>query len=271
MGKKKNRSKVLAGALIGLFLTGMAALCLVLGGPIIGLVSDPAAFRGWVEQLGWLGKLGYAGMMALQILVAFIPGEPLEIAAGYAFGFWEGTLWCMAGAVAGSVLVFGFVRKLGVGAVETFFPREKIDGLWFFRDPKGLTRIAFVLFLIPGTPKDLMTYCAGLTRMRLRDWLLVCSVARIPSVVTSTLGGDALGESDLTLALTVLAATALLSVAGALVFRRLSRGRAARCGAAPAIPGAAAPSSGYRNRRRPGRRLPAGSPPGENPACGTGG
>ena len=93
MNVKKIRRKVLAGALMVLFLAGMAALFMVLGGPVIDLASDPAAFRAWVEELGWLGKLGYAGMMALQILVAFIPGEPLAIAGGSAFGFWEGTLW----------------------------------------------------------------------------------------------------------------------------------------------------------------------------------
>lgn len=270
MRAKKSRRKVLAGLLMVLFLAGMAALFMVLGGPVIDLASDPAAFRAWVEELGWLGKLGYAGMMALQILVAFIPGEPLEIAGGYAFGFWEGTLWCMAGAIVGAVAVFAFVRKVGIKAVEAFFPREKIDALWFLRDEKRLTRTAFLLFLIPGTPKDLMTYCAGLTRMRLRDWLLICSLARIPSVVTSTASGGALGVSNRTMALAVLGATAVVSLAGALAFRRLARDSGRRLGRAPSIPGATVPSPTYPDRPRPDKCPPVGSLPDESPASGTG-
>ena len=223
MKTEQTKRRIIAGALVTLFLGAMVALFLALGGPILSLVADPASFRAWVEEMGWLGKLGYVGMMAVQIIVAFIPGEPLEIAAGYAFGFWEGTLWCMTGAVLGATIVFLFVRKLGVKAVEAFFPREKIDSLKFLKDEKRLTRAAFLLFLIPGTPKDLMTYCAGLTKMRLRDWLLICSVARIPSIVTSTIGGDALGMSNLPFALAILGATALISVGGVLLFRRMTR------------------------------------------------
>ena len=266
MDTTKKRRKALAGGLTALFVAGMAALCMTLGGPILRLAGDPVAFRAWVEDLGWLGKVGYAAMMALQIVAAFIPGEPLEIAGGYAFGFWEGTLWCMTGAVLGSIMVFAFVRKAGVQAVEAFFPRDRIKALGIFQDEKRLTRAAFLLFLIPGTPKDLMTYCAGLTRMRLRDWLLVCSVARIPSVVTSTLSG-ALGASNWEAALIVLAATAAVSLAGALAFKRLTR----RSGRVPPIPGAAAPSPTYPDRPRPGRRPPVDNPPGESPASGTGG
>lgn len=221
MKTEQTKRRMLAGALVTLFLGAMAALFLALGGPILSLVTDPASFRAWVEKMGWLGKLGYVGMMAIQIIVAFIPGEPLEIAAGYAFGFWEGTLWCMTGAVLGATIVFLFVRKLGVKAVEAFFPREKIDSLKFMKDEKRLARVAFLLFLIPGTPKDLMTYCAGLTKMRLKDWLLICSVARIPSIITSTIGGDALGMANLPFALSILGATALVSVGGVLLFKRV--------------------------------------------------
>ena len=77
--------------------------------------------------------------------------------------------------------------------MRVFFPQEKIDKLRFLRDQKRLTRIAFLLFLIPGTPKDIMTYCVGLTNMKLSTWMVICTLARIPSILTSTLGGDALG------------------------------------------------------------------------------
>ena len=110
-----------------------------------------------------------------------------------------------------------------------------------------------------------MTYCAGLTRMRLRDWLLICSLARIPSVVTSTASGGALGVSNRTMALAVLGATAVVSLAGALAFRRLARDSGRRLECAPSIPGATVPSPTY-----PDRCPPVGSLPDESPASGTG-
>ena len=68
----------------------------------------------------------FTGMMILQVIVAVIPGEPLEIAAGYAFGAVEGTFLCILGTFIGGMLVFLLVRRFGLRAVEVFFPAEKL-------------------------------------------------------------------------------------------------------------------------------------------------
>ena len=162
-------------------------------------------------------------MMALQIIIAFIPGEPLEIGAGYAFGAIEGTALCLLGALLGGTAVFLLVRRFGMKVVAVFFPEEKVRGLSFLKDEKRLNLIAYIFFLIPGTPKDVMTYMAGLTPMKLPFWVFLTLTARIPSVLTSTIGGDALGASNYTAALWVFAATALISGAGVLLYRRFTR------------------------------------------------
>ena len=203
----------------------MVGLFFALGKPMAALFEDPERFRSWVREMGAGGRLAFVGMVAVQIVVAFIPGEPLEIAAGYAFGAWEGTLLCMLGAGVGGMAVFLLARKLGVRAVEAFVPREKIDSLGFVRDARRLTLWMWILFLIPGTPKDALAYVAGLTRMRLRTWALITTVARVPSIVTSTLGGDALGAGQIGVAAAVLGATALAAVAGALLWRRFGAKR----------------------------------------------
>lgn len=66
---------------------------------MLKFVSEPEKFRAWVDGHGIYGRLAFIGMMVLQVFIAIIPGEPLEIGAGYAFGMWEGTLLCMAGAL----------------------------------------------------------------------------------------------------------------------------------------------------------------------------
>ncbi len=223
--RSSRRSKLLAGAAIALFVLALAAFAILAWKPLVGAFEDPAAFRSWIDARGPWGRVLFLGMMTLQVIVAFLPAEPLEIAAGYAFGAFWGTLLVWAGLILGSLAVFLFVRKLGVKAVEVFFPREQIDSVRFLNDEKKLGAAAFFLFLIPGTPKDLLTYCAGLTKIRLVPWLLLTSIARLPSVLTSTLGGNALGLKRYGLAIAVFAATTALSVLGILLYRARERRR----------------------------------------------
>ena len=193
------------------------------GRPILALASDPDRFRTWIAERGGWGQMAFVGMMALQIFVAIIPGEPLELAAGYAFGAWLGMGLCLAGAALGSMVVFLLVRGLGVRVVETFFPRKKIMELSFLKDARRRDVLIFTLFCIPGSPKDLLTYVSGLTNISLARWLLLTTPARIPSIITSTMGGDALGMGNLPFAAAVFAVTLLISGAGILAYRRICR------------------------------------------------
>ena len=84
------------------------------------------------------------------MVVAIIPGEPVEIGAGYAFGAVEGTLLCMLGTVTGSMAVYFFVRRFGVKAVEIFFPVEKIEQLRFLNTAKKRDTLMFLLMFIPA-------------------------------------------------------------------------------------------------------------------------
>lgn len=222
----QRRKKIGTVLLAALFVAATVLVCVLAWEPLAGLVSDPEGFRSWVAAQGVWGPVVFVGLMVLQIIVAFLPGEPLEIAAGYTFGFWGGTALCMTGALIGSVAVFLFVRTWGRRAVELFFPREKIESISFLRDERKLNSLVFLLFAIPGTPKDVMTYAVGLTNMRLPVWLLISTFARIPSIVTSTVGGDALGLQNYTFAIIVFAATLVLSGAGLLIYRGICRRRA---------------------------------------------
>lgn len=202
-------------------------LLLAVGRPMLRFIQDPGGFRAWVDGHGVWGRIAFVGMMFFQVVVAIIPGEPLEIAAGYAFGFWEGTLLCQIGIFLGSLTVFLFVRNWGIRVVEVFFPREKIQKILsskLLRDRKKRDALTFILMFIPGTPKDILTYCAGLTDMPLGTWLLISTIARIPSVVTSTIGGNALGLQDYWFALAVFGVTLALSLGGWLLYRRMDKG-----------------------------------------------
>ncbi len=219
------RRKTVSILSVAVFVLLLVLLTVFVGRPLLANLKNPEEFRAWVDARGTWGRVLFVGMIVLEVVVAFIPAEPLEIAAGYAFGAVWGTVLVWIGLILGSLIVFLFVRRFGVRAVEPFFPREKIDSVRFLNSEKKLNAAAFVLFLIPGTPKDLLTYCAGLTKIRLLPWLLLTSVARLPSVVTSTVGGDAIGEKEYLTAFVVFAATAAVSAAGMLLYRAVRRKR----------------------------------------------
>ena len=213
------RQKIIILAVMALLLAAFAAIGIAVGVPLVRSASEPEHFRKWIESLGLWGDFAYMALVALQVVVAIIPGEPVEILGGYAFGVWHGTVLYLIGAFLGSVIVFLFVRKCGRAAAEVFFSKEKIESLKFLHTSPKRTLIFSIIFTVPGTPKDLLVYFAGLTDMKLSTWLIICSFGRIPSAITSTIGGSALGEGEYSSAVLALIITAVLSLAGFWVYK----------------------------------------------------
>ena len=217
------QKKLIAWAAIAIFLLLSAAVGWFIGRPLVRFASRPEEFRLWVDGHGLLGMAAYVGMVFLQVVVAVIPGEPLEISGGYAFGAVQGTVLCMLGAFLGSVVVFAFVRRFGRELVEVFFPKEKIESLRFLQSSPKRDLLFWLVFVVPGTPKDLLCYFAGLTDLSWGKWLLICSLGRVPSIVTSTVGGNALGGKNYLFAILVFAGTLAVSAIGLLIYRGLCR------------------------------------------------
>lgn len=221
MSIKKKRVLV---TILLLVLLGLSVIIFwTVGKPLIQFVSDSERLRAWVDS-NWLwSRLAYIGIVIFQIVVAIIPGEPFEIGAGYAFGAVEGTIICMLGSALGGTLVFLLVRKFGIKLVEVFIPMEKIHSLKFLQDHKKRDILMFLLFFIPGTPKDALSYFAGLTNMDLRTWILITTIAKFPSIVTSTVGGNAIGNEKYWFAVIVFAVTLCISGAGLLFYNHYTK------------------------------------------------
>lgn len=213
--------KIITVAVLLLATVFTAAICFFVGKPLIRFVSNPEGFRSWVDSHGILGKIGFIGMVVFQVVIAVIPGEPFEIGAGYAFGTIEGTLLTLIGIVIGSAIIFALVRTLGIKVVEVFFSVEKIRSLKFIKDSKRLNLLTFIVLLLPGTPKDLISYFIGLTNIKFSYWMFVVTVARLPSVITSTAAGDALGFKKYKLAVIFLISTVLISLLGLVYYRMI--------------------------------------------------
>lgn len=154
----------------------------------------------------------------IQTIVKVIPAEPLEIGSGYAFGTFGGLFACLAGNFLGSVIILALIKKFGRKIVDIFVPSSKIDELRIFRNPSKIYTLLFILYIIPGTPKDGFTYMVGLTNIDFVKFLILTTIARIPSVITSTYIGDAAGDKQYALAIIVFILTFLVGVGGSVLY-----------------------------------------------------
>ena len=182
-------------------------------------------FRDYIRSFGHWGWLVLLGIQFLQVFIALIPGEVVETAAGYAFGPLWGTVICYGGVAAASALIFFLTRRFGIRLVEVFVSREKINELKFINTSKKRNFLIFILFFIPGTPKDLITYFAGLTDIKITEFLCISLVARFPSVISSTVGGHLLGEGSYLSALLLYGITGAVSIAGLLIYNKIIKSR----------------------------------------------
>lgn len=219
----EKHKKAVYGTSVVLFLFLMGLIGWYVGVPMVRMARDPEVFRRWVDSFGIWSRLVFFGIVVFQVLVAFVPGEPIELAAGYVFGFVEGTLLTMAGFLAGSWIIFVLVRRFGVKLVEVFFTKERIREVSFLKNPKKTKLLAFILMTIPGTPKDFLSYFAGLTPISLTEWLTIVAVSRTLSLVTSTASGAAAGRENYVFSLVMLGITALISGIGVCCYRRICK------------------------------------------------
>ncbi len=186
-------------------------------------ITEPALLRDKIGDHYVIGAIFMVLISAVQVIVALLPGEFVEIAAGYVFGSWMGSLLCLLGIVLGSCTTILLVRRFGRRFVYAFYPKEKIDNLPILKNPAKRNLLTFLIFLIPGTPKDLFTYAIGLTDMSIPLYIALTTASRFPSVILSTLSGDAAGTKDYRQAIIFVAISAVVSGIGLLIYNRFSK------------------------------------------------
>ena len=153
-------------------------------------IEGQIAFKEKVDNSGMFGLLSLFGLQVAQIFLIIVPGEPIEILAGMCYGGFLGTIFIMVSAFIISTTIFFLVRKFGRKFVYDFCDEKKvakIENSKLFQNPKKIELIMLILFLIPGTSKDLLVYIAGLLPIKPIRFILISSLARFPSVILSTL------------------------------------------------------------------------------------
>ncbi len=154
-------------------------------------LSSKEKVRTWILSFGSAAPLVFVAIQALQVVVAPIPGEATGFLGGYLFGITKGFLLSSLGLAIGSTLAFLLGRWLEIHFVEKIVAKETLEKFDFIIERQG-TLIAFLLFLIPGFPKDYLSFILGLSKMPFRVFILIATIGRIPGTFMLTLQGAAI-------------------------------------------------------------------------------
>ena len=218
----ENKKKINVKELIKSLLPIIILLCVAIVLTVIflpeiralGTEEGRESFKSFIDSLGIFGWLFGLLIVLLQIFIAFIPGEPVELIMGYAFGPWLGTFICLLGSFIGAAVIYIAVKKLGMPFIKRVLGNDDLTKYKFLSNEKRIEFVTLLLFLIPGTPKDVLLYIIPLTPINPVKYLFISTFARIPSIVSSTFLGDSVADGDYLVAIIVFLATALVSVLG---------------------------------------------------------
>lgn len=221
--KPPKETLLIYGIGIGILLAVLLTVYLIFGRSMTAFITDTESFKQWLETYKGLSGTIFVFIRAFQTVIKIIPAEPLEIAAGYAFGTWGGLALCSLGTFLGSLVIVILARLLGSKFVSAFINEEQLKKLSIISDKKNQRLFLFIFYLIPATPKDLLTYAAGSLKMNMTEFFIITTIARIPSIITSTICGSQLEQNNIKTAAIVFIATALVSAVCAFVYNRYKK------------------------------------------------
>lgn len=209
---KKTRAQKIIGIIISLAVIGVIAYFAVHYRVLIyNIITSKTAreeFIVFVRESGFKGVAAFIGLQLLQIIVAVIPGEPVELMAGVLYGTFGGLGICLLGVFIGNVIIYGVVKLLGAKSID----EETFHKYRFLRDKKNVELILFLMFFIPGTPKDILIYIGPFIPVKPMTFFLISTLARIPSIITSTYAAATLINGHWVRAIVLFAITGAVAV-----------------------------------------------------------
>jgi uncharacterized membrane protein YdjX (TVP38/TMEM64 family) len=212
MAKHKDYHLVTEVAVIVIVALAIATALLIVTywHPLLRLFHSPHHIRLFIAHTGPWAPVAFIGLQTLQVIVAPIPGQVINFVGGYLFGAWLGTLYATIGALIGSVIVFVLARKLGRPFVERFIDEATMQKFDYVTHKHGAI-ILFLIFLLPFFPDDLICYLAGLTAMRLRTFVIITTIGRLPVTFALNLAASGLAEDKIQQAVSVVAIMVVLA------------------------------------------------------------
>lgn len=213
--------RVVAVAACVLIAAALVFCYLKYGKQLYYLLRDAEHIREFLSRFNGFDRLVFVALRTLQTVVKLFPAAPLEIGSGVLYGTWGGLLLCFIGTELGTVIIIALTKVFGRRLVNLFIPIEKVDSLKFLQDKKMVYRTLFVIYLLPGAPKDTVTYAAALTDIDMKKFFVLTSLARIPAILSSTWCGDKIMGDNFELAIIIFAASLMLTLVCSFVYKKV--------------------------------------------------
>lgn len=165
---------------------------------ITNFINDLDSLKSYILSFGVLAPIAMIVLNIIQTVLAPIPGLPIIIAAGYIFGFLPGVIYSLIGGVIGAYIAFKIGEKFGKPFLIKIFGRDKIEKLDNFPQKKKLLFL-FIIFLIPLLPDDIIILLSGASNIKLKSFMTVLVLGRLPSIIIYSLIGAGIAERNLAL------------------------------------------------------------------------
>jgi uncharacterized membrane protein YdjX (TVP38/TMEM64 family) len=205
--------KTLLFVLIGVLIICLLYVCF---GKYIKPYTNPVYIKAWIISFGRLGYIVFIILQILQVVISIVPGEVVQGAGGYIFGTTLGTALSIFGIMLGSIITFLIARYFGNKLLVRILPEKAYMRVKSLIDRPKNRLIIFILFLIPGIPKDILGYASGVTPIKLGEFILFSTIARIPGVLVTSYVGSNLYYGNYTTVIAASIVMVLLLIVGAL-------------------------------------------------------
>lgn len=205
----KQKIKVIIN--FAIFLLILSVLIILFWNPLTNLSSNPEKVRNYINSFGILAPVIFISFTILQVLFAPIPGQVSGIAGGYIFGAWWGIVYSMIGLVIGSFIVFFLARKFGRTFVEKIIDKKILKKFDSLIKRRGIPFL-FLIYLLPLFPDDAISYLAGLTKIKMRNLIIISAAGRLPGYIVLSLIGAGFGTGDITFSIWLFAIIAVFSI-----------------------------------------------------------
>ena len=225
--KNQKRIKIIKTTLTAVILIALAIFFWRIAPFMMDLSTTEGqiAFKNKINGMGFLGLLLLFSLQVLQILLVVLPGEPFEVLAGMCYGTWGGWLFITLSVFITTIIIFFSVRKLGEKYLYNFFKKEKVEKIMnskLLKNEANLEMVLCLIFLLPGTPKDLFVYIGGLLPVKPLRFILIATFVRFPSVITSTMVGANITKGNWKISLLIYLITFVL-VAIAMIIIKIKK------------------------------------------------
>ncbi|HEY5587577.1 MAG TPA: TVP38/TMEM64 family protein [Candidatus Paceibacterota bacterium] len=178
------------------------------------IFENPNILKEFIRSYGNFSILVFILMQVIQVVVFFIPGEFIQVAGGYIFGTFLGGIISLMGITLGSIIVYLISNNYGKPFVEKIILNKKIKFFKKILKVGSEKNVVFMFFLIPGIPKDALTYICGVSNISIKDFFIYSTLGRIPGIFISSYFGQKIYSWDVTSLITIGITMTILSLLG---------------------------------------------------------